>query len=283
MFGTELQYDYIAEDGRWSSEVQRHHIVSVPIARQLQSLESALQGFVTVDSLAGGLQRTRCCTSFKSLPDQLIFHLKRTTFDFETMTTVKCNNRLSFPLVLNMRDFTVEGRTGMRDCPPSEPCLRPDAYYCYCLKGVVLHEGTASMGQFTSLVRDGKRADGSDLWVLCNDALVKEVDVQQVLSRCFGGEPNGENRSAYILLYERSSIGDGVVSMSPVPAADEAGLSSDPSSIPAALVQKLLRARRTESSCGRVLVPVPSHLAEVVPLRIRVHRCFVSCMSVCSL
>ena len=49
----------------------------------------------------------RCCLS--SLPNHLILHLKRFEFDFEAMKTIKINDRFSFPMRINMHQYTKHG------------------------------------------------------------------------------------------------------------------------------------------------------------------------------
>lgn len=42
------------------------------------------------------------------LPNTLIVHLARIIFDFDTLRNVKLNNRVEFPNVLNLKEFTTE-------------------------------------------------------------------------------------------------------------------------------------------------------------------------------
>ena len=42
------------------------------------------------------------------LPNTLIIHLQRITFDFEVMKNVKYNDRLEFPNVLDLKEFSTE-------------------------------------------------------------------------------------------------------------------------------------------------------------------------------
>jgi hypothetical protein len=53
---------------------------------------------------------TTRATCFDELPNSFIIHLKRFDLDFETFETVKLNNRLSFPVTLNMYKFTRHAR-----------------------------------------------------------------------------------------------------------------------------------------------------------------------------
>ncbi len=80
----------------------------------------------------------RCC--LKTLPNVLIFHLKRFDFDLEQLRKIKVNDRFEYPLDLNMKHFTKEG---LNDLNKSELDWREDGYYQYALRGVVVHTGTA--------------------------------------------------------------------------------------------------------------------------------------------
>ena len=52
---------------------------------------------------------TTRCTCFGHLPNTMILHLKRFDLDFQTFETVKLNNRMAFPLRINMFEYTKEG------------------------------------------------------------------------------------------------------------------------------------------------------------------------------
>ena len=46
--------------------------------------------------------------AIKNLPNTLIVHLNRITFDMETMRNIKINDKLEFPDVLNVKKYMVE-------------------------------------------------------------------------------------------------------------------------------------------------------------------------------
>ena len=48
-------------------------------------------------------------TCLERLPNLLILHLKRFGFDYSTMETVKLNDRCSFPMVLDVKPYTMKG------------------------------------------------------------------------------------------------------------------------------------------------------------------------------
>jgi ubiquitin C-terminal hydrolase len=46
--------------------------------------------------------------SIDKLPNTLIIHLQRITFDLDCLKNVKLNDRVEFPNVLNLKDFSSE-------------------------------------------------------------------------------------------------------------------------------------------------------------------------------
>ena len=52
---------------------------------------------------------TTRCTCFGHLPNTMILYLKRFDLDFQTFETVKLNNRMAFPLRINMFEYTKKG------------------------------------------------------------------------------------------------------------------------------------------------------------------------------
>jgi hypothetical protein len=123
--------------------------------------------------------------SFKALPRHLIIHLKRFDFDFENMQQLKINDRLEFPMELDMRPYTAEGRSDAHVRPNGDtegmqnggegvgaPEERPPEYYRYRLAGVVVHMGTAHSGHYYSYIRErtGQRRCGRvglASWLAC--------------------------------------------------------------------------------------------------------------------
>jgi ubiquitin carboxyl-terminal hydrolase 34 len=47
-------------------------------------------------------------TAIKNLPNTMIVHLNRITFDIESMRNIKINDKLEFPNVLNVKKYMVE-------------------------------------------------------------------------------------------------------------------------------------------------------------------------------
>lgn len=75
------------------------------------SLESMVQGEIIEDYQCNSCnQKTEIekKLAIKNLPNTLIVHLNRITFDIDQMRNIKINDRLEFPNVLNVKKYMVE-------------------------------------------------------------------------------------------------------------------------------------------------------------------------------
>ncbi len=55
-------------------------------------------------------------------------------------------------------------------------------YFLYKLRGVVIHSGSSESGHYYSYIRDEEK------WIEFNDILVREAEVENVMSEAYGGE-----------------------------------------------------------------------------------------------
>ena len=168
-------------------------------------------------------------TCAKELPRFLVISLKRFEFDFDRMVRVKLNDYLEFPVDLDMFPYTQEGLSRREaaakekkeaaergeeyiEKTEEEPKKYPNDYYEYKLKGVVVHTGTADSGHYYSFIREMN----GEKWYEFNDNIVRDFDINELASECFGGEDSyiGANmisiktqkwRNAYLLMYERKN------------------------------------------------------------------------------
>ena len=93
----------------------------------------------------------------------------------------KINDRLSFPLVLDMRELVLA---------PSSDDME------YDLTGVVVHDGNSSnTGHYYSIIRDDSGA-----WLKFNDLIVTPYLTRDIPQECFGGP---STKSAYMLFYRK--------------------------------------------------------------------------------
>jgi ubiquitin C-terminal hydrolase len=160
--------------------------------------------------------KRRLC--IRSLPNVLIFTLRRFDFDMDTMNRVKLNNFCEFPMTLNMEPYTIEGvskrdagKETAEEAEAASPSGYDAAYYQYSLKGIIVHLGYAEAGHYYSFILDHK----SGKWFEFNDINVDPFNSDQIPTECFGvmekitgglsHEEGGKLRNAYILLYERTA------------------------------------------------------------------------------
>ena len=57
----------------------------------------------------GEKKDARMRTCLERLPNLLIVHLKRFELDYSTFETVKLNDRCSFPMILDVKPYTMKG------------------------------------------------------------------------------------------------------------------------------------------------------------------------------
>jgi len=179
-------------------------------------------------------------TCLKRLPPTMAFILKRFNLDYTTFQTTKLNDRLEFPETLNLKPYCKES-LGLPPRDPASPTAsppadadsnsndgtdssdgkaaedgkaeqteeeqRPDSYYEYELRGMVVHTGGASHGHYYSFIRE-RLEDGTEAkWFEFNDNIVRPFDPKYIEDECFGGVDGRtgteKSRSAYILFYDR--------------------------------------------------------------------------------
>jgi hypothetical protein len=101
---------------------------------------------------------------------------------------------------------------------------KPKEDYEYRLVGVTVHSGTAEFGHYYSYINTNRRDTNTlltdpskDQWLEFNDSLIKNYDVSNLPSDCFGGTETVTNASntfaisstmensknAYILVYDK--------------------------------------------------------------------------------
>ena len=149
-----------------------------------------------------------------ALPNTMVLHLKRFDMDYSTFETVKLNNKMEFPLRINMLKYTREGvemqedgtagggqsgRTGSkeegihyaRDDENAGNAPNP-ADYEYELQGVLIHAGVAGGGHYYSYARD---PDNTERWYRLDDDEVTSFNFspESIAYNCFGGTHHREN------------------------------------------------------------------------------------------
>nr|XP_033771654.1 ubiquitin carboxyl-terminal hydrolase 24 isoform X3 [Geotrypetes seraphini] len=208
-----------------------------------QSLEISLDQFVRGEVLEGSnayycekckeKRTTVKRTCIKSLPSVLVIHLMRFGFDWESGRSIKYDEQIRFPWILNMEPYTVSGMA--RQDSSSEvgdngrntdmgsggsPRKKVAPTENYELVGVIVHSGQAHAGHYYSFIKD-RRGCGKGKWYKFNDTVVEEFDLndETMEYECFGGEyrpkvydqsnpyPDVRRRywNAYMLFYQRVS------------------------------------------------------------------------------
>ncbi|XP_056131607.1 ubiquitin carboxyl-terminal hydrolase 24 [Lampris incognitus] len=206
-----------------------------------QSLEISLDQFVRGEVLEGSnayycekckeKRTTVKRTCIKSLPNVLCIHLMRFGFDWESGRSIKYDEQIRFPWVLNMEPYTVAGMA-RQDCSieggegrgdgagGGSPRKKVTISENYELVGVVVHSGQAHAGHYYSFIKD-RRGTARGRWYKFNDNVVEEFDMndETLEYECFGGEyrpkvydqsnpyPDVRRRywNAYMLFYQRIS------------------------------------------------------------------------------
>ncbi|XP_053324952.1 ubiquitin carboxyl-terminal hydrolase 24 [Spea bombifrons] len=207
-----------------------------------QSLEISLDQFVRGEVLEGSnayycekckeKRTTVKRTCIKSLPSVLVIHLMRFGFDWESGRSIKYDEQIKFPWLLNMEPYTVSGmarqdsnsevgENGRQTDPPGgSPRKKVAPTENYELVGVIVHSGQAHAGHYYSFIKD-RRGCSKSKWYKFNDTVVEEFDLndETMEYECFGGEyrpkvydqsnpyPDVRRRywNAYMLFYQRVS------------------------------------------------------------------------------
>uniref|UniRef100_A0A672TDQ5 Ubiquitin carboxyl-terminal hydrolase 24 n=1 Tax=Sinocyclocheilus grahami TaxID=75366 RepID=A0A672TDQ5_SINGR len=208
-----------------------------------QSLEISLDQFVRGEVLDGSnayycekckeKRITVKRTCIKSLPSVLVIHLMRFGFDWESGRSIKYDEQIRFPWVLNMEPYTVSGMArqdssadhgengrGGEAGSGGSPRKKVTISENYELVGVVVHSGQAHAGHYYSFIKD-RRGSSRGRWYKFNDNVVEEFDMndETLEYECFGGEyrprvydqsnpyPDVRRRywNAYMLFYQRIS------------------------------------------------------------------------------
>uniref|UniRef100_A0A8C3LWG7 Ubiquitin specific peptidase 24 n=1 Tax=Chrysolophus pictus TaxID=9089 RepID=A0A8C3LWG7_CHRPC len=208
-----------------------------------QSLEISLDQFVRGEVLEGSnayycekckeKRTTVKRTCIKVLPNLLVIHLMRFGFDWESGRSIKYDEQIRFPWMLNMEPYTVSGMArqdsssevgdngrNMDQGGGGSPRKKVAPTENYELVGVIVHSGQAHAGHYYSFIKD-RRGCGKGKWYKFNDTVVEEFELtdETLEYECFGGEyrpkvydqsnpyPDVRRRywNAYMLFYQRVS------------------------------------------------------------------------------
>ncbi|KAK9775074.1 hypothetical protein SCAR479_08348 [Seiridium cardinale] len=182
----------------------------------IASLQESLQAYVDGEIMEGD-NKYKCerCNRhvdavkracLKEVPDDVIFHLKRFSFDLRTLQRNKINDHFAFPKEIDLGPFKVEHLTNSSGEPESD---------IFELVGVLVHSGTAESGHYYSYIRERPSSSSDQSWFEFNDDTVSAWDPTNLEGSCFGGKDAASRfdggvgfekvYSAYMLFYQRSS------------------------------------------------------------------------------
>ena len=167
-----------------SCEVKGFESLEESLASVVQ--EETLEGDSRVEDNHGAKVDAVRQYSIDQLPDTLIVHLMRFEFVLATMSRKKVNDKMSFPMSLNMHKFTTAGIAGA-----GHKGRGGSAEECeYQLRGVVLHSGAIDRGHYYSFIQE---RESPYHWYAFNDSHVSPFDPESIPDECFGGvlEPEG--------------------------------------------------------------------------------------------
>ena len=161
-------------------------------------------------------------TCIRTLPPSLFFILKRFQLDYNTLETLKINDRLEFPHYVDMRPYCKDslplpaGATPVPDkngadeegkgkeAEAKREDGRGDEYYQYVLRGIVVHTGSANGGHYYSFIQErgdvgssssnagsppptGDSSEDEGRWLKMNDSVVTFFDPKDIPDEAFGG------------------------------------------------------------------------------------------------
>jgi len=178
--------------------------------RNVNSLEEALDLYTEAEILDGENQWfcERCDKKVRAdkglrlntAPLFLTLQLKRFDFDYQTWQRVKLNNRVTFPMEIDIKKWLTE------DSPNQN-------HSQFELFSVLIHQGGAQGGHYYAMIKDIKTGK----WFKFNDASVMEIEAKDVEAMYgeaagVGVDEKGQNKivrnklfssNAYLLLYRR--------------------------------------------------------------------------------
>lgn len=180
------------------------------IVKNTKNIEESLENFVEGQTLVG--DNAYYCeeckmkvkavkrSSFKYLPNYLIFVLNRFEYNFDLNMREKLNDYYEFSQELDLEPFTQQAIknkeknivNGLENKLTSElirskSSKESKAGLIYNLKGAVIHVGSAESGHYYSIIKDHKtNGDKNPKWLEFNDQHVTEFDIKNLANVAFG-------------------------------------------------------------------------------------------------
>lgn len=167
---------------------------------------------------------TNSCNKLKKYlmtkPNDIMIYLKRFNFDPSTMNMTKNNTTIKYPFILNLSKYYIQNITNITFTNPNNTnpiSTNPSTYsidlennndnenvtvepninvnLTYKLSSVICHKGRLNYGHYYSFICKNDTRTNNDIWYLCNDDTVQQVDNDTISNIII-------NSNAYILSYE---------------------------------------------------------------------------------
>ncbi|KAJ3124327.1 hypothetical protein HK098_001204 [Nowakowskiella sp. JEL0407] len=222
-FGGKLVQQIKSKDCTHVSEREEGFFAIQCEVKNKRTLEESLQLYVEGEMLDGD-NKYHCASCgkhvdaikracIKTLPENLIVHLKRFDFDMEALRRIKINDYFQFPEFVNMEPYTHDYIQRKDSGEIDETVTSPGQIFQ--LVGVLVHTGTADSGHYYSFIRERQNTEAK--WLHFNDSNVEIFDPKNIEETCFGGptgvvqwddqrnssRPTMKPYSAYMLFYEK--------------------------------------------------------------------------------
>jgi ubiquitin carboxyl-terminal hydrolase 34 len=223
VFGGKFSSQVICSNcGHVSSTYEDYYTLSLEIKNQ-RTLDDSLERFIAGSTISEYLcdhckERVNAIrrTLISTLPNILIIHLQRFSYNFNTFMIEKIHTRLEFPNILNMTNYTEEGHSKVEQKSPkdimenekemdeknakvkfdiqeSKKDLKEQEYYTYKLVGVLMHNGNAEAGHYYSYINIDRQSTNTNMnteddhWLEFNDSIISEFAFSKLGVECFGG------------------------------------------------------------------------------------------------
>ena len=210
IFGGQLCSQVICQNCRnVSNTFEDYYTLSLEIKNQ-KSIYGSLDQYIANDTVSDYLcnECSMKCNATKrtllsKLPNVLIVHLQRFSYNFDLLGNEKIHSRLEFPCILDISRYTREYVANDLFLYETEELpKKPKEHYLYDLVGIVIHSGNADSGHYYSYVKTGEES-----WVEFNDSRIAKFSLSQLEAECFGENIEGNtktkySKSAYMLIYE---------------------------------------------------------------------------------
>ena len=125
----------------------------------------------------------------QNLPNILIIHLQRITFNYETFNMVKIKDKVSFETNLNIKDYTFDPKDD-------------DKKYEYELTGIIVHVGIAQAGHYYTFIKSQDKKN-KNVWFKFNDMTVTQTTFDNIMKDLDYNTYNNYIPSPYMLIYEK--------------------------------------------------------------------------------